>query len=139
MNLFTYGSLMFPEVWQRVTGLSAPGEEAVLQGHVARRIRGQSYPALVQEAGAETSGVLYRGVSGEAVARLDAFEGSFYERVEVGVVLGDGTRCCAWAYRAGREDDPDILLERWDAAGFAARGLAVFLQEDPGFSENGRS
>ena len=129
---------MFPEVWQRVTGQTASGQAAVLAGHAARRIRAQSYPALVQEAGAQTCGVLYAGVSGEAVARLDAFEGGFYERVEVGVALGDGTVSRAWVYRAGREDHPDILPELWDEAGFAAGGLSTFLQEDPGFLENGR-
>lgn len=138
MNLFTYGSLMFPEVWERVTGLSGPGAPACLADHAARRIRGQTYPALVASAGDLTEGVLYQEVTPEAVARLDAFEGPFYDRVMVGVMLPDGAATSAWVYRASRQDDPDILPEPWQAGCFRRDHLRQFLHDDPGFSGGGR-
>ena len=138
MNLFTYGSLMFPEVWERVTGLSGEGQPASLGDHAARRIRGQTYPALVKAVGESTEGVLYADVTPEAVARLDAFEGHFYERVMVGVSLGAGAKTSAWVYRAALPDDPDILAERWDPERFQREHLGRFLHDDPGFSGNGR-
>ena len=138
MNLFTYGSLMFPEVWERVTGLSGAGQPASLADHAARRLRGQTYPALVTAVGERTEGVLYADVTPEALARLDAFEGHFYERVMVGVSVGDGAKTSTWVYRAALPDDPDILEERWDPEGFQREHLGRFLQDDPGFSGNGR-
>ncbi len=138
MNLFTYGSLMFPEVWERVTGLSGAGQPASLADHAAREIRGQTYPALVKAMGERTEGVLYSDLSPEAVARLDAFEGHFYERVEVAVSVGGGVADMAWVYRAAQPDGPDILVERWDLARFQREHLGSFLQDDPGFSGAGR-
>ena len=138
MNLFTYGSLMFPEVWERVTGLCGAGQPALLADHAARRIRGQTYPALVKTAGESTEGVLYADVSPEAVARLDAFEGHFYERIMVAVSVGHGAATRAWVYRAALPDDPDILAERWDPERFQREHLGRFLQDDPGFSATGR-
>lgn len=138
MHLFTYGSLMFPEVWQRVTGLTHPGQPSTLGHHAARRIRGKSYPALVPEDGAATAGILYTDIPPEAVARLDAFEGTFYDRVPVEVALTDGTLLPAWVYRAGDGTSPDILPQHWEASRFAREELGAFLQEDPGFQESGR-
>jgi hypothetical protein len=69
---------------------------------------------------------------------LDAFEGSFYQRVEVRVRLEDDRTVAASVYLAADPQGGDILLERWEAARFEVSGLADFLREDPGFSANGR-
>ncbi len=138
MNIFTYGSLMFPEVWERVTGLSGAGQPASLADHAARQIRGQTYPALVKAVGGSTEGVLYSDVTPAAVARLDEFEGRFYERVAVAVSAGDGAATSAWVYRAAKPDDPDILEEGWDRERFQRDHLGRFLRDDPGFSGAGR-
>ncbi len=138
MNVFTYGSLMFPEVWERVTRLNLPGLPATLAHHAARRIEGQSYPALIPQEGAMTAGILYGEVTAAALGWLDAFEGVFYLRVPVKVMLNDGTSRSAWVYRAARPDDPAIMAECWEAGQFAREELAGFLNRDPGFLENGR-
>jgi gamma-glutamylcyclotransferase (GGCT)/AIG2-like uncharacterized protein YtfP len=137
MNVFAYGSLMFPEVWTRVTGLTAPGMEALLTDYSVRRIRGQSYPVMAPEPGGVVKGVLYTGVPEEVSGLLDAFEGTFYERVVVGVTLADGAAVSAMVYRAADPASAAILAEAWDAACFERDGLAAFLQEDPGFSGSG--
>lgn len=138
MNVFTYGSLMFPAVWTRVTGLGSAGAPARLTEHTAKRLQGRSYPVLVESRGTETLGVLYQNVTQEALARLDAFEGTYYDRVMVEVLAADGTATAAWVYRAARADDPAILTEAWDAAAFEQNHLEAFLDTDPGFSEAGR-
>lgn len=135
MNVFTYGSLMFPEVWRRVTGGSLVGQPARLREFEARAIRGQTYPALVFIPGAMTEGVVYSGVDAEAVARLDVFEGNFYQRqtVRVETEAGKGEELEAQVYVAILADHPDILPERWRAKEFRDRHLAGFLRTDPGF------
>lgn len=137
MNVFAYGSLMFPEVWLRVTGLRAPGMSAVLEEYSVRRIRGQSYPVMVPESGGVVRGVLYTAVPEEVSGLLDAFEGRFYQRVMVGVTGADGAAVSAMIYRAADPASAAILAEAWDSACFERDGLAAFLQEDPGFSGSG--
>jgi gamma-glutamylcyclotransferase (GGCT)/AIG2-like uncharacterized protein YtfP len=133
MNLFTYGSLMFPEVWNRVTGQPLTGLPATLHGHAARRLRGESYPALVPDPSAKTHGILYADVTPESMQRLDQFEGLFYERVCVTIITEAGQPQEAWTYHAANPSHPDILPEPWDAVAFASTDLQTFLAEDPGF------
>lgn len=135
MNVFTYGSLMFPEVWRCVTGSGLEGQPARLREFEARAIRGQTYPALISKPGAVTEGVVYSGVNAEAVARLDVFEGNFYQRQTVVVRTGSGAEedIEAQVYVAVLADHPDILPERWRADEFRNRHLAGFLRTDPGF------
>lgn len=133
MNLFTYGSLMFPEVWNRVTGQPLTGQPATLPGHAARRLRGESYPVLVPDPSSKTCGILYTHISPEAMHRLDQFEGRFYDRVTVSVLTEDGKAQEAWTYRAANPTHPDILSEPWEAEVFVRTHLPTFLEEDPGF------
>lgn len=132
MNIFTYGSLMFPDVWRRVTGLTAAGKTARLKEFEARCLAGQTYPVLVSAPGKRTEGVVYTGVEAAALARLDLFEGDFYRRREVMVDTEVG-EIPAQVYAAAREDHPDILRECWNAEEFEVRHLAGFLRGDPGF------
>ncbi len=134
MNLFAYGSLMFPEVWNRVTGLTTPGTPVRLTDHAARRLRDVNYPALIYAAGEETNGVLYADITPPVLAALDAFEGAFYERVMLGVLEEQGSATSAWVYRAASPRHPDILPERWEAPRFEREHLREFLRDDPGFS-----
>lgn len=138
MNIFTYGSLMFPPVWEKVTGCPAAGKPARLAGFSARRICDQSYPALVEEAGSVVDGIVYEDVSAAAVKRLDDFEGEFYRRIEVRLETAPSILTTAWVYLAAKADDPVILTETWDAALFEKESLNSFLTNDPGFTGGGR-
>jgi gamma-glutamylcyclotransferase (GGCT)/AIG2-like uncharacterized protein YtfP len=79
-NVFTYGSLMFPEVWNRVVRGNYPFRPARLDHYRRHALVDVSYPAIVAEPGANVEGVLYLGVDEADVARLDAFEGAEYRR-----------------------------------------------------------
>ncbi|MFM8637365.1 MAG: gamma-glutamylcyclotransferase family protein, partial [Betaproteobacteria bacterium] len=88
---FTYGSLMWPDIMARVCGrevLALQHTQAWLLGHVRHPVRGQDYPGLVPQSGAQAlQGVLYTGLTPQDLQRLDTFEGQEYERVPVEVVL----------------------------------------------------
>jgi len=98
MNIFTYGSLMFAPVWQRVVRGACRREEAMLAGHARFAISGETYPGMVRQPGASVSGMLYREVGAEDVAALDVFEGSAYRRVPVLVRLASGAELAAETY-----------------------------------------
>lgn len=89
-HVFTYGSLMFPEVWQRVVRGDYRSAPAVLDGHARFALAGETYPGTIVRAGASVAGIVYFDVSDSDVAALDAFEGSEYRRDRVRVRLDSG-------------------------------------------------
>ncbi|GIZ51783.1 gamma-glutamylcyclotransferase family protein [Noviherbaspirillum aridicola] len=124
MHVFAYGSLMFPEVWRRVTGDTRRGEPALLADHARHAIHGESYPGVVARCGAQVPGVLYRDVGEAALAALDAFEGPEYERVTVRVRDAAGAQVDAAAYLylvPGKLSASPWEPQAFDLAGFIAR------------------
>jgi len=126
-TLFAYGTLMFPAVFHAVTGLTRTGAAAVLDDHARYAVRGQPWPAMIAEVGTRTEGRVYNDVPASAWPRLDDFEGSFYVRTVVEVVLADGTRCAAQTYLARAGTRTWLSPRAWCAEAFRRRHLARYL------------
>jgi gamma-glutamylcyclotransferase (GGCT)/AIG2-like uncharacterized protein YtfP len=124
--VFCYGTLLFPEVMQAVCGIADKGRPALAAGWARYRVRGEAFPALVEERGAHTPGAVFERVDAAALARLDAFEGPLYVRRALEVELQDGARASAqaWVIAPGRE--AEVTREPWDPETFAARELRAF-------------
>ena len=84
-HVFTYGSLMFDAVWQRVVRGQYRSAGATLDNHVRLIVDGETYPGMIARVGSTVAGVLYFDVDGADLAALDHFEGLDYERVCVPV------------------------------------------------------
>lgn len=97
-NVFTYGSLMFAEVWRPLVSGRYPSEPAVLAGYRRFAVPGVAYPGIVAAPGAEVAGLLYRDVGADDLARLDRFEGAEYRRDALPVTLADGSVLVAETY-----------------------------------------
>lgn len=130
-HVFTYGSLMFPEVWTRVVGGRHRAEPAVLDGFSRHALAGRDYPGMVRAAAAsQVQGVLWRDVDDVDLGRLDAFEGAEYRRIEVPVrrASGEVLQAGTYLYVAG-----DLLVAQdWDPQAFVAQR---FLQACPPAAE----
>ena len=136
MRLFTYGTLMLPEVMELVGGAALRREPARLGGFRCGALRGAVYPGLVPEAGAVTRGVLWSGLDERVVARVDRFEGELYERRSTSVEREVGVACEAWVYVL-RPGGRGLLLDApWDEAGFRARHLTAYLRGCRGFAHD---
>jgi gamma-glutamylcyclotransferase (GGCT)/AIG2-like uncharacterized protein YtfP len=98
MHIFTYGSLMFPQVWQRVVRGVYHTVPADLGDYARRAIDGVNYPAIVPQQGEKVVGVVYLDVTLQDVAALDAFEGDEYRRDTVRVTLAGGDEVDAGTY-----------------------------------------
>ena len=85
-----------------------------LHGYEARKLRGVTFPGLVECEDAITPGRVYFHVSPAAMARLDAYEDDFYERVPVPVVLEDGSKITADLYLMQPSHRDVVLPERWE-------------------------
>lgn len=86
LNVFVYGTLMFPEVAKRVAGIVQAGHRATLGGYrrfeAKTRERG-NYPAIVPMEDATVEGLIYLNLSPVQLEQLDAFEfveGQLYSR-----------------------------------------------------------
>ena len=132
-NIFTYGSLMFDEVWRQVVSGRYRSEPATLHHHQRHALTGLSYPGVVASAGVQVAGRLYFDVSAADIARLDAFEGDEYRRDALPVLLASGETVSAWTYvwlDHGRLEDALWLSE--------AFRLREFLETyAPGTGESG--
>jgi gamma-glutamylcyclotransferase (GGCT)/AIG2-like uncharacterized protein YtfP len=97
-NVFTYGSLMFPEVWEKVVRGKYASAPAVAHGYARFAICGETYPGMVAAQGQSVSGVVYFDVGPEDLATLDAFEGVPYRRDALQVRLASGEEVGADSY-----------------------------------------
>jgi gamma-glutamylcyclotransferase (GGCT)/AIG2-like uncharacterized protein YtfP len=97
-HVFTYGSLMFPEIWRQVVTGEYRSQAAALEDYRRFAVPGATYPGMVAMPGERVAGLLYMDVGLDDLARLDAFEGSDYRRDMVQVTLGSGATVVAGAY-----------------------------------------
>ena len=77
MNLFTYGVLMYPEIFRALTGRELSSEPATLEGYGRHALTKGGYPkvpAIVPAEEATVEGVLIRDVDEQTLAVLDEFE-----------------------------------------------------------------
>lgn len=79
---------MFPQVWQRVVHGKYHSASAVVSGYARYAIIGETYPAMVERAGAVVHGVVYFDVNEDDVSMLDAFESVDYRRECVPAGIG---------------------------------------------------
>ena len=88
-HVFTYGSLMFPEVWCHIVSQEYIAHESTIVGYERRGVVGEHYPALVaanpKAIHDEVRGRLYLNVSAKDLEALDRFEGEQYQRLTLPV------------------------------------------------------
>jgi gamma-glutamylcyclotransferase (GGCT)/AIG2-like uncharacterized protein YtfP len=126
-HVFTYGTLMFGEVWHRVVSGEYEAVRGWIRGYARYRIRGELHPALLQDAEAPPlEGVVYLDVGPDDLAALDRFETAAYRRRRVAVELEGRDRASAWVYVF--VDPSWVERTAWDSARFQAEGLAEFLR-----------
>lgn len=132
-RLFAYGTLMCSQIMGEVSGMVPSHRVAVIKGYSRRTVKGECYPALVEEEGAHVTGVLYSGISALAWNRIDRFEGPMYARRLVTVELSGGslTNACTYVFRP---EFSRMLGEKgWDYKSFVQWGLPRFRRHYSGY------
>lgn len=105
IHIFTYGSLMFPQVWQRVVSGTYVAQPATLHDYQRFAVRNDTYPGIVASRGSCVEGLIYRDVSTSDVSELDHFEGDAYRRIEVDAVDAEGHSVLVQTYLALHASD----------------------------------
>ena len=126
MHLFTYGSLVFPEVMSAVTGRTFESCDATLRDHRRRLLHGLIYPGIRFASGEVTDGRLYLDLDRSALASLDDFEGDEYERRTVVVGVASGL-LSAEAYVLGPAHHSLQTSSPWDPQRFVASHLRRYV------------
>jgi gamma-glutamylcyclotransferase (GGCT)/AIG2-like uncharacterized protein YtfP len=134
-DVFVYGSLLFPDIFEAVTRALPRRSDATLDGYARYRLRGESYPAIVPEPGARTAGAVYHDLTLDMLERLDRFEGLEYERARVSVVLAAGPAVSALAYVLEPGELHRIEPVPWDPEHFDREHRASFAALHPLRSE----
>ncbi|HEY7804612.1 MAG TPA: gamma-glutamylcyclotransferase family protein [Orrella sp.] len=101
VHVFTYGSLMYEDIFAGVTQCQAIPMAARLNHWARHGLRAREYPGALPEPSGQSyiDGVVWLNVTEQALARLDQFEGSEYERVVVTVQATEGTTYLAQVYQ----------------------------------------
>ena len=136
MHVFTYGTLMFPDVWASVAGRYFPSVEGTADGYQIFRVQNAVFPGIIAaDERDRVRGVVYLDVDHAALVRLDLFEDDFYERRSLWIACDDGRRRAAEAYVVPEANRSILTDEIWDGDTFVASGhLAEFIARFAGFS-----
>jgi hypothetical protein len=133
-HCFTYGSLMCEDIMRAVSGHAAVHEAAELAGYSRHPVTGEHYPGIRPQAAGRVVGVLYRDLPAAAFDRLDAFEGSQYQRRTACVALRDGTEIVAETYVFRPEFARLLGAGDWDFKAFLRTGKARFEAQYLGYA-----
>lgn len=119
MHVFTYGSLMFPAVWERVVRGRYRSVPAMLPGYARYAVEGETYPGMVRQSDAAVNGVLYFDVDEADLLALDVFEGSEYRREQVRVSIAADENHVAATYLFTASDR--LTRQPWEPEAFRIR------------------
>lgn len=123
-SLFAYGTLLRPEVWDRVANRSAKFLPAWCDGYAAYQVVGADYPGLVEaEQGERTFGAVALGIDEDVLQRLDGFEGSQYARQVIRVNCADGHDRSCWVYLWKASFRDQLTGARWSPEGAGAEAV----------------
>ncbi|HXH71763.1 MAG TPA: gamma-glutamylcyclotransferase [Mariprofundaceae bacterium] len=129
MHLFTYGSLMFDDVWQKLAVGQYATLPASLSGYARKCVNDDSYPVVFKsDVKMTVDGLLYLNVTPQDFAVLDEFEGEYYTREVVEVRLSEGTPLLAATYVLKDAYRHIASDQDWDVDCFANVGIHHFLE-----------
>lgn len=136
MHVFTYGTLMFPEVWRAVVGRPFETVEGAAAGYSIFRVQGAVFPGIIAAADeCSVRGVVFLEVDDASLARLDRFEDDFYERKSLLINCDDGLRRAADAYVVPSRNQAVLTNEPWNRDAFVeSGGLQHFINRFQGFA-----
>ena len=124
MNLFVYGTLLFPEVLMAVLGRVPDRTPAVATGWRVAALPDRVYPGLVPAPRGTAEGMVLGELTTAERRLLDVYESAEYRLVAI--ELADGRSCHTYVWQDG------VLDHDWDRDAFAAHRLADYVARHRG-------
>ena len=136
VNIFTYGTLMFEEIWSRVVVGKYNKTPAIVNGYDRKMARGEVYPVLFPSTGFSlVEGIVYIGVTDADLQELDSFEGKYYSRQPAEALVREAAKLPVQVYVLKQEYYSVISHKDWDPARFRIDGIQLFLDSYTGFTQ----
>ena len=98
-----------------------------MEGYGRYLLKNRAYPALVHEQGTRTTGTLYLDMDAAALALLDDYEDSCYEKQTIQVLTEDRRTLDALAYILPEQRREQLSFRLWNKEEFIQDELARFL------------
>ncbi|WP_163325005.1 gamma-glutamylcyclotransferase family protein [Draconibacterium mangrovi] len=127
MNVFVYGSLLFPEIAEGLCGEKLKSEEATLNGYSRFALKEADYPAIIKKNNSTVKGKVLLNLDENAIYLLTFYEGDDYGMAPVKVETSSGIiDAIAFVWMAGNEFLEDF---DWDEDQFESESLAFYRDE----------
>ena len=128
MNIFAYGTLLFPEVIEQLTARRFPFEDVSVQGFERRTLAGKIYPGIFDCPGKQLNGRIYFNLDADSLRILDLFEDEIYERRQLVLQSAAQGRVVALAYVIPPELRDVLSATFWEPEEFAQVHLLGYLE-----------
>ncbi len=126
-NLFVYGSLIYPEVWQPLVSKTYRASPAFLPHYSRHSVLFDSYPiALANRRACGFLGTAYVNLAAEDLRSLDEFEGVMYEKCACEVITPKGL-LMAQLYLPKAQFQVLARSDHWNPMLFRRNQLSQFL------------
>lgn len=126
-DLFVYGSLMNPEVYELFIHPKNRPIPAILKGYQRFFVLGYSFPGIKADFGTEVEGLLFTDLTNEQIKVLDNFEAEWYSRKKVEVVIQGSKKKSCEVYLF-QEQYFDLLSDKvWDNQTFREKYMQAFI------------
>lgn len=136
MRFFFYGTLLDRDVTALVLGRRLPPaafQRAILPGYARLRVKGGTYPIVVQDPRGRVAGAVVTGLSRKDVDRLARYEGPGYRIVPLDVKLYGGSASVSVFEPVKTRLQP--TAEAWDLQLWQRRHKRAFINRlRPAFS-----
>jgi gamma-glutamylcyclotransferase (GGCT)/AIG2-like uncharacterized protein YtfP len=135
-HVFTYGTLIMPQVMQAVCGMTFEHVSASIDGFARFGIKNKVFPGIIRDKDSMVDGVLYLNVDDQALKRLDFFEDKEYERIKVNAELDGGKKVEAFAYLIAPAYESILTREPWNLKRFKEVEFDSYLKHARGLMRN---
>ena len=125
-HVFVYGTLLFPEILEGLTGRSFPMQKAELKDFKRRQVLQGDYPAIVEAKGESVTGKLIVNIDARSLEMLRFYEGDDYDCQKLEISVEEKSvqaLVFVWKHDANMLTEPD-----WDAEFFKRNFLQDYLK-----------
>ncbi len=125
--IFVYGTLLFPEIVQRLTGKLFKNSPAVLSGFKRFQVKDSEYPAIIEFSGSKVDGIVLENVDEKSFQVLTFYEGDEYVCMEKSVLLGENEIVVkVFIWNGGAEK---LMNTDWNVGYFKKNYLNIYLDK----------
>lgn len=131
-NIFVYGTLLFPEILERLTGKTFKSKEGYLNDFKRYEIFDDNiprkYPAIIESKGEKVEGKIVFDLDQESLNILNYFEDEKYEPKILKAYSHSGEEYQVLVY-VWKDEFKDMLKGDWDIDYFKDNYLSIYLNE----------